>query len=194
MGEGLLDPTPADVREFRVRQMQALTLGFEELESASETMPADGRTASEAARVGVMLAEAATQAGYPEEADGLLRRSIERLNASNANHPRAGLFAQTGSLFLLRADLAEASGQPEERVREFRAQAIESMKLAAERSPRSARHPSQIALTLDDLGDQAEASTWAHRALELDRATALDPLSSLPTQTRIRLEGIAQRP
>ena len=194
MGEGLLDPTPADVREFRVRQMQALTLGFEELESASETMPADGRTASEAARVGVMLAEAATQAGYSEEADGLLRRSIERLNASNANHPRAGLFAQTGSLFLLRADLAEASGQPEERVREFRAQAIESMKLAAERSPRSARHPSQIALTLDDLGDQAEASTWAHRALELDRATALDPLSSLPTQTRIRLEGIAQRP
>lgn len=194
MGEGLLDPTPADVREFRVRQMQALTLGFDELESASETMPADGRTASEAARVGVMLADAANQAGFPEEADGLLSRSLERLIASNASHPRAGLFAQTGSLLLLRADLAEASGHSEERVREFRAQAVESMKLAAERSPRSARHPSQIALTLDDLGDQAEASTWAIRALELDQATSLDPLSSLPTETRIRLEGITQRP
>ncbi|MCA9273318.1 MAG: hypothetical protein KDA31_09755 [Phycisphaerales bacterium] len=192
--ESLLDPTPADLRELQIRQMQALLTGFDELIEAAKAKPADGRTASEAAKVGVLLANAAGQARREDEAEVFVARSIEVLAASYAARPRAGLAAQIGNLGLLRAQIAESMGEPAERVRELRDGAIASLVEASERTPRSARHPAQLALTLSELGDSDGARQWASRAIELDEATGLDPLSALPESTRQRLEGIARGP
>lgn len=192
--EALFAPTPADVRELQVRQVQALLTGFDELVEAARAKPADGRTASEAARVGVMLADAAGQAGRADEAEAFVTRSIEVLDASHSARPRAGLAAQIGSLGLLRAQIAESMGESAQRVRELRDGAIKSLVEAAERTPRSARQPAQLALTLSELGDSDGARQWASRAIELDEATGLDPLSALPESTRRRLEGIARGP
>lgn len=192
--ESLLDPTPADIRDIQFRQMQALSQAFEDLVAASEAKPADGRTASEAARVGIMLAEAAGQVGQLQEAQVLVERSIGVLKASHSARPRAGLAAQVGSLGLFGARLAESAGAPEQRVRELRGAALASIAEAADRSPRSARHPAQLAFALSELGEGAEAKRWAGRAIELDDATGLDPLSSLPESVRRQLEGIVRGP
>lgn len=163
---------------------------FEDLVRASALMPSDARAASQAARVGVLLASGRVHADQPsllESADRVLTESI-------ASRDRAGLRAQLGSLRLLRADLARSMGAPEAQVGDIHRQGIEQLERACALAPYNPRHPTTLAMVLARDGATDKARQWAERALELDRATHLDPLSTLPEHVRRRLEPLVRRP
>ncbi len=186
--------TPADVRAIDLRMVDAMEGAFEELSKASEWKPADGRAASEGARIGATLASARRQAGRDREAADDLDRTVTLLVHAFEARPRAGLAAQIGNLELMKADWAEQAGSPAEQVRVLRERAIQRLETAARLAPRSSRHPATLAFTLSEQGDSAQAAVWAGRAIELDDAMQLDPLSALPEETRRRLERIARGP
>jgi len=186
--------TPADVRSLDLRMVDAMERAFEDLSEASTLKPTDGRAASEGARIGATLSSAQKQAGQDQLASDDLERAIALLVHAFEARPRAGLFAQAGGLQLLRAHWAEESGASTEQVRDLRDKAIRSFESASKLAPRSARHPASLAFTISERGDSAQAAQWAARAIELDDAMQLDPLSALPSETRRRLERIAKGP
>lgn len=185
-------PSEAERFAFESRLQEATAQAFEALSQAAQIMPADARAASEAARIGVLLASGHAAGGQEEHATALLERADGLLVASIEVRDRAGIRAQLGSLRLFRAERARASGGSEDAVRELVESGLAQFERACELAPPNPRHPATLALTLAQWGQPDRARGWAERAIELDRQTALDPLSALPEEVRRRLERLAR--
>lgn len=177
-----------DLRQHEAQLRTAMEAGVTDLTEASAILPADARTASEAARLCIILSQSHLTDARTELAIEWLEQAVEILESSIAAKERSGIHAQLGSVVWAMAGVVE---RPESVILQLRERGVGHLTRAHELAPRSPRYPAMLAQTLSQWGESERAREWAGRALELDDATSLDPLSALPEATRRRLERLA---